>query len=62
MSQNGQGLPKDFVEAYKWYALAAAQGNTNAQINRDNLLRLLTPAQIAEGQRRAATPTSHKPE
>jgi TPR repeat protein len=55
MYQIGRGVPRDDVEAYKWYCLAAAQGNNGiAMTNRDNLLRSLTPDQIAEGQRRAA--------
>jgi TPR repeat protein len=60
MYHNGHGVPKDLVEAYKWYSLAAAQGNNNALSNRDNLIRWLTPQQIAEGQQRAATAVSPK--
>jgi len=29
----GKGVPKDYAEAVKWYRLAAAQGNANAQLN-----------------------------
>jgi TPR repeat protein len=42
------------VEAYKWYCLAAAQGNSDATSNRDKLLQSLSPEQMAEAQRRAA--------
>lgn len=59
MYNNGQAVRRDDVEAYKWYCLAAAQGNTHAVTNRDNLLRSLTPEQIAEGQRLAADPKAN---
>jgi hypothetical protein len=47
----GQGVPQDYVEAYKWYNLAAAQGNTNAIKNRNGIVRYMTSSQIAEAQR-----------
>jgi len=33
MYDNGQGVPKDDVQAVKWYRLAADQGNAIAQTN-----------------------------
>ena len=30
---NGQGVPKSYREAVKWYREAALQGNANAQLN-----------------------------
>ena len=54
MYQNGQGVTQDVMEAYKWYHLAAAQGNTNAARNRDNLAVALTPDQEAESSWRIA--------
>lgn len=54
----GQGVPQDSVRAYMWYNLAAAsltgEHQKNATNNRDNIARLLTPAQLAEGQRLAS--------
>jgi TPR repeat protein len=51
----GRGVPQDYVEAYKWDNLAAAQSETNAARARDNVLaQLMTPEQIAEGQRRTS--------
>jgi S1-C subfamily serine protease len=45
----------DYVEAYKWNALAGSHGNEKAVDRWNNILRKnLTPEQIAEGQRRAA--------
>ena len=56
MYDNGQGVPQDYVEAYKWYSLAAAQGLAEEQgaspaiTNRDAIARYMTPYQIAEAQ------------
>lgn len=50
---NGTGVPQNYVEAYKWLALAAAQQSDFAG-GRDGVRHLMTPAQIAEGQRLAA--------
>ncbi len=44
----------DYVEAYKWINLSAAQGNTNAIRFRFRLTASMTAEQIAEGQRRAS--------
>ena len=33
MYQHGQGVPKDYVQAVKWYRLAADQGDARAQFN-----------------------------
>jgi TPR repeat protein/S1-C subfamily serine protease len=49
----GQGVPKDLVEAYRWWNLAAAKGIEEAKKWRDQIERLMTPDQIAEGQRLA---------
>lgn len=51
MYKKGKGVPEDYVEAYKWYNIAASQGEENAQKNRDILREIMTPDQIAEGQR-----------
>ena len=31
MYYQGQGAPQDYLGAFKWYRLAAAQGNADAQ-------------------------------
>lgn len=49
----GQGGPVDLVQAYMWYSLAAGNGNAHAPGYRDDLIRQMTPAQIAEAQKRA---------
>jgi uncharacterized protein len=51
-SSFGQGGPMDLVQAYKWYSLAAGNGNAYAPGYRDDLAKQMTPAQIAEAQKR----------
>jgi TPR repeat protein len=50
---NGHSVTIDFVEAYKWYLLAAAQGDEFAKNTTPKLEGLLTREQRAEGQKRA---------
>src|SRR5437867_7412955 len=49
----GEGVAKDYVEAYKWLLLAARQGDEDAKKNLTALESKLTPEQIADGQKRA---------
>ena len=56
----GRLVPQDYVEAYKWYNLAAAQGDTNAISNRDSIAGSMTPEQIAEAQQLAREFTPRK--
>ena len=49
----GQGIIQDYVQAHKWWNLAAVNGNATAQKNRDLVADLMTPAQIAEAQKLA---------
>ena len=56
---HGQGVPQDYVQAHIWFNLSAAglppgKDLDSAAENRDNVAKLMTPAQIAEAQRRAA--------
>ena len=39
MYLNGAGVPQDYVEAVRWYRLAAEQGLAGAQYNLGNLYR-----------------------
>ena len=39
MYERGQGVPKDYPEAARWYGLAAAQGLADAQFNLGNRYR-----------------------
>src|SRR5580658_5187185 len=53
MYVKGQGVAQSYVLAHMWFNLAAAQGDAGALANRDQLARMMTPAQIAEAQRLA---------
>ncbi len=55
-----RGVPKDDVQAYMWFNLAAAQGDEDAAFTdgrredaelRDKLAKSMTPDQIAEAQK-----------
>jgi hypothetical protein len=51
----GQGVPQDFIEAHKWWNLSAAHLNNRTDAEeRDKLTTKMSPAQVAEAQRRAA--------
>ncbi len=50
---NGQGVPRDFVQAYKWFTISLANGNTYSARYRDQLATMMTPDQLAEAQRLA---------
>ena len=51
--RNGQGVVRNYVEAYKWFLLAAGQGDEDARKNADSLESIMTRDQIAEGQEMA---------
>ncbi|MDH4154270.1 MAG: sel1 repeat family protein [Nitrospira sp.] len=50
----GLGMPQDYVRAYMWVNLAAThmkgEDKKQAEENRDDVARLMTPAQIAEAK------------
>jgi TPR repeat protein len=53
----GDGVPMNYIEAYKWFSLACAQAKPMAAMSKWSLTVLehsMTPAQIAEGQRLAS--------
>lgn len=54
MYAEGKGVPQDYIQAHKWYNLAAATGLKAAIQNRDNLAKVMTPAQVAEAQKLAS--------
>jgi TPR repeat protein len=60
MYDHGWGVLQDYVQAHKWYNLAAARYATwepdigaTAARNRDRLTAKMTPSQIAEAQQMA---------
>ena len=53
MHAAGNGTTQDFVEAHKWYNLAASRGHPHAAAARDALAERMTSAQIARAQQAA---------
>ncbi len=49
----GRGVPKDAVQAYRWYTLAASQGDDLADKFKDHLEQSMTLDELAEAQRQA---------
>ena len=47
----GNGLTKDYVKAYAWYALAAANGQVDAQEYIESLASKMKPVQIEKAQK-----------
>ena len=58
MYVKGQGVTQNYLLAHMWLNLAAAQGEAGALADRDQLARMMTPAQIAEAQRLAQERTT----
>ena len=57
----GQGVPEDFVEAYRWLNLASAQGNERAKVSLPRVKQQMTAEQIAEAQQLAREFKPNKP-
>ena len=51
---NGYGVPKDPVEAYKWYAVCNEKNGAGGEDLRKRVSRDMTRKEIAEGEARAA--------
>ena len=49
----GEGVPRNNVEAYAWFSLAAAQENRLAINARDKIVRQMGRGELEEGNRRA---------
>lgn len=49
----GRGVAQSYVEAHKWFNLAALKGNENAKSYRCELAREMSANDIAEAQRQA---------
>ena len=54
MYANGEGVPENDVQAYKWWNLAAAQGHADAKANKAIVEKKMTREQIAEAQKLSA--------
>lgn len=53
MYASGQGVPQDFVQAHKWFNLAAAGGDKEAKQERELAASKMTQEEIAEAERLA---------
>jgi TPR repeat protein len=51
--ERGDGVPKDYVQAYMCYKLGAANGGTSGAIMRDGLATRMTSDQLAEAKKLA---------
>ena len=50
----GLGAPQDYVQAHKWFNLAASRGEVEAVTERDALAGRMASEQVAEAQKQAA--------
>jgi TPR repeat protein len=53
MQKEGTGVPIDLVKSYTWAHIGAIQGHIGAIALRENLLQVMTPQQVKDGQRAA---------
>jgi TPR repeat protein len=53
MYERGDGVAKDYVQAYMWYLLGATGGADRGAARRDALAKQMTPEQIVEAQKLA---------
>ena len=60
MYARGTGVPEDYVQAYKWWNLAAASGDTSAVKNKNIVAEKMTEEQIVEAQRPSTAFTPKK--
>ena len=49
----GLGVEEDFVEAHKWFNLAALKGNDDAKLYRKDLAEQMSSSEISEAQKSA---------
>ena len=49
----GQGVARDYVEAHKWFNLAAIQGVRRAAVDRTDIAREMSRSDIAKAQQLA---------
>ena len=50
MYANGEGVPNDNGEVYKWWTLAAVQGHTHAKDNIEMLTKRMAKQELAMAQ------------
>lgn len=49
----GKTVPQNYIEAHKWFNIAALKGNESARQYRCEISREMSPRDIAEAQRQA---------
>lgn len=49
----GLGVEEDFVEAHKWFNLAALKGNEDAKLYRKDISEQMSSTEVAEAQKSA---------
>ena len=49
----GSGVFQDYVQAHKWFSVAASRGHPSANKDRDKIAGHMTPDQVAEARRLA---------
>lgn len=57
----GDGVPRDFIQAWLWFDRAARHGHPGAAAARDGLEHVLNPSQLALAHQLAAPPASLPP-
>jgi len=53
MHERGEGVKRDFVEAYAWFSLAASQGRLSGQKELTILTRRMSQEQLKRGRKLA---------
>ncbi|MCG8692807.1 MAG: hypothetical protein MI806_16520 [Minwuiales bacterium] len=53
MYSTGQQVQQDYINAHKWFNLAALNGSDRARMEREELAEIMSAAEIAEAQRLA---------
>jgi TPR repeat protein len=51
--RDGKDAPKDYVEAYAWFDVAAAVLDDEHGVERDELAKNMTPEQLAQARQRS---------
>ena len=52
--QRGLGVPLDYAEAYKWFMLAAKEGEAESKRVLKELTQIMTKTQLRDGQSRVS--------
>jgi TPR repeat protein len=53
MYHNGEGVPRDYVQAHMWFSIAGENGIEEVTRNLDIVTKKMTSTQVADAQRLA---------